>query len=58
MEQYTETELLKNIEELEKRMHLMKLQRTELSQNINSTKKQIEKWKDMSTSQFRMDMPS
>lgn len=51
---YTEKEINKNIEALNERMESLKLNRSEISQDINQVKKQILAWEEMDNSQFKM----
>ena len=51
---YTEKEISKNIETLNERMESLKLNRSEISQDINQVKKQILAWEEMDNSQFKM----
>jgi prefoldin subunit 5 len=51
---YTPKEIQKNIEVLTNRMESLKLERTELTQNINSIKKQIQYWLDLDKSQLKL----
>lgn len=52
--EYTQLEISKNIEELVNKMDSLKLNRTEITKNINSIKKQIEEWKKLDLSQLKM----
>ena len=52
--EYTQKEVKQNIDKLTDSMELMKKERTVLSQNINSTKKQIEYWIELDESQLKM----
>ena len=54
MGNYTQKEVLENIEKLTKKSDSLKLQRTSLSQEINSLKKQIKVWVDIDMSQFKL----
>ena len=45
--EYTQAEIQKNIEALTNKSELLKKQRTDLSQNINSIKKQIQGWLEL-----------
>ena len=51
---YTNEEVQANIEELTNSMEKLKLDRTEMSQNINALKKQIAEWLALDKSQFKM----
>ena len=51
---YKPKEIQKNIEVLTNRMESLKLERTELTQNINSIKKQIQYWLDLDKSQLKL----
>ena len=51
---YTEKEINKNIEALNERMESLKLNRSEISQDINQVKKQILAWEELDNSQFKM----
>ena len=51
---YTQAEVSLNIETLTNKMELLKLERTELTQNINLTKKQIDYWLKLDKSQLKM----
>lgn len=51
---YTHKEIQQNIKKLTDRMETMKMERTELTQNINSTQKQIDSWLNMDQSQNKL----
>jgi hypothetical protein len=51
---YTFKEVQNNIDTLTEKMELMKLQRSELTKNINSLNKQIKNWQELDQSQFKM----
>ena len=51
---YTEKEINKNIEALNERMESLKLNMSEISQDINQVKKQILAWEELDNSQFKM----
>ena len=51
---YTHTEIQKNIEQLSNTLDGLKLERTELTQNINNVKKQIIHWQEFDISQHKM----
>lgn len=51
---YTQAEVNRNIETLTNKMELLKLERTELTQNINLTKKQVDYWLKLDKSQLKM----
>jgi len=51
---YTAREVAHNINTLANRVELLKLDRTEISQEINQIKKQIVAWEDLDESQFKM----
>ena len=51
---YTFKEVQNNIDTLTEKMELMKLQRSELTKNINSLNKQIKNWQELYQSQFKM----
>ena len=53
-ETYTDKEIQSNIENLTNQMNQLKLDRTELSQSINSMKKQIQSWLELDKSQLKM----
>ena len=53
MEKYTSKEITSNVEKLSAKMEMLKLQRTELSQNINSWSR-IKYWIDMNEDQYKM----
>tara|TARA_R110000850_G_scaffold266127_1_gene396350 strand:+ start:14 stop:190 length:177 start_codon:yes stop_codon:yes gene_type:complete len=51
---YTQEEILKNIEKLTIKSNSLKTQRTGISQDINSLKKQVKEWEDLNVNQFKM----
>lgn len=51
---YTAREVAYNINTLTNRIELLKLDRTEISQEINQIKKQVTAWEDLDESQFKM----
>ena len=51
---YTNEEIQSNINKLNTRIDQLKLQRTDITQNINHLKKQIEEWELLDTSQLKM----
>ena len=51
---YTQKEILKSIETLTNKLELLKLERTDLTKNINSVKKQIEDWIAFDESQTKL----
>ena len=51
---YTQQEVESNINKLTTLSDSLKLERTALSQQINSIKKQIQEWEDLDKSQFKM----
>lgn len=51
---YTQKEINRNIEELSKTMNQKKLERTDLSKEINDLKKQIKEWEELDLSQLKM----
>lgn len=51
---YTQKEVIENIETLSNRIDELKRARTELTKNINSMKKQVEKWQDLDLSQTKL----
>ena len=51
---YSQSEIDTNINTLENEIEGLKLHRTELSQSINSKKKQILSWKELDLSQLKM----
>ena len=51
---YTNKEIQSNINILTNKMEQMKLQRTEITQQINQTKKQIQYWLDLDESQLKL----
>lgn len=51
---YTQKEISTNIEILTEKMEALKLNRTEISKQINSLKKQIEFWNSLDISQYKM----
>lgn len=51
---YTQKEISTNIEILTEKMEVLKLNRTEISKQINSLKKQIEFWNSLDISQYKM----
>ena len=54
VKKYTQEEIKSNINTLTTQLNTKKLQRTELTQSINSTKKQIVYWEELDTSQIKM----
>ena len=53
-EKYSQAEVDTNINTLENEIEGLKLHRTELSQSINSKKKQVLAWKELDLSQMKM----
>lgn len=51
---YTQREVQLNVESLTNKMELLKLQKTEITQNINSIKKQIMEWEQLNLSQTKL----
>jgi len=51
---YTQKEISFNIETLNNKRENLKLERTQINQQINSLKKQIEFWNSLDTSQYKM----
>ena len=51
---YTAKEILYNIEALNDRVDLLKLERTGISKDINSVKKQVLFWENMNENQCKM----
>ena len=51
---YTQEEIESNINKLSDNIELLKKERTEISQNINSLKKQVVYWEDMQLNQYKM----
>tara|TARA_R110000787_G_scaffold245522_1_gene351332 strand:- start:464 stop:661 length:198 start_codon:yes stop_codon:yes gene_type:complete len=51
---YTFKEVQKSIDTLTEKMELIKLQRSELTKNINTLNKQIKNWQELDQSQFKM----
>lgn len=51
---YTAREVAYNINTLTNRIELLKLDRTEISQEINQIKKQVTAWEELDESQFKM----
>lgn len=51
---YTPEEVEKNISELTKREEILKDQRTVITKDINSVKKQIKYWEELDQSQIKM----
>ena len=54
MERYTDKEIEKNIDVLTKKMEKLQLERTEMTKNINSTKKQIQFWEELDKRQLKI----
>ena len=51
---YTAKEIQINIERLDNRLEILQRERTVLSQDINSIKKQITDWQDLDSSQSKL----
>ena len=54
MERYTDAEINKNIETLTKKMERLQLDRTDITKNINSVKKQIQFWQELDKRQLKI----
>jgi prefoldin subunit 5 len=54
MEKYTLKEIQYNIDKLTSKMEQLKLNRTQISKDINSLKKQIDFWENLDESQLKM----
>lgn len=51
---YTQEEIERNVKHLENEIYTLKLKRTEISQNINSLKKQVETWLNLDKTQTKL----
>ena len=51
---YTPKEIRENVNKLSDLLEVSKLKRTDLSKQINETKKQIQYWLDLDESQLKM----
>jgi cell division protein FtsB len=54
MEKYTLKEIQYNIDKLTSKMDQLKLNRTQITKDINSLKKQIDFWESIDESQLKM----
>ena len=54
IKKYTQEEVESNINILENKINQLKLDRTELSQEINANKKQVLVWRELDMSQIKL----
>ena len=54
IKKYTQKEVDSNINILENKINQLKLDRTELSQEINANKKQVLVWRELDLSQIKL----
>ena len=54
IKKYTQKEIDSNINILESKIDQLKLDRTELSQEINANKKQVLAWRELDLSQIKL----